>query len=373
MANVAKLFHTTVDPENYLANLTPDDAILRAARKDIRDHLRGAFVTASAEFFGRKITPRFFTQGSFAYKTLNGPAWPPGQQMDLDDGCYLPLSFVRGTRPSQAAELFFRFVDTALKQLAARRGWTHVPKDTCVRLVISSTAHVDVPLYAIPDIEFVALSAKAEASMDAARSKVDSWGELPSDAVLLAHRVEDWIESDPRKIHNWFTDAVDLFGERLRRDSRFMKGWRDFKELDRYQVTSILLMACVWHAYEEIRHAFLPDREDERLLRVLEKLPKYLGGPVPNPASKSEDLNRIPVADRRKVIDEVLSLTADMREAVKNCEDPYRAIELLRSNFGMRIPMRPDLVSLAAPAVAKVMAEPKRVTPAPEVGRSRSG
>lgn len=373
MANVAKLLHTTVDPENFLTNLAPEDAILRAARTTIRDHLRGAFEKSSLEVFGRKIVPRFFTQGSFAYKTLNDPAWPPGQQMDLDDGCYLPLSFVRGTKPSQAARLFFQFVDGALKQLAAERGWKHVEKDTCVRLVISSNAHVDVPLYAIPDKEFAELRDKAVVAMAANRAKADSWGELPSDAVLLAHRVEDWMESDPRKIHNWFTDAVDLFGERLRRDARFMKGWRDYKQLDRYDVTSILLMACVWQAYEEIRGPFLPDREDERLLRVLEKLPKYIGGAVPNPACKTEDLNRIPAADRPKVIEEIETLTADVREAIRDCDNPRRAIDLLRNGFGERIPMRPDLVSVAAAAVAKVVAEPKRVTAAPEVGRSRSG
>lgn len=373
MANVAKLFHTTVDPDTFLANLTPEDEILRAARTAIRDHLRKTFEKASSEAFGRNIRPRFFTQGSFAYRTLNDPAWPPSQQMDLDDGCYLPLSFVRGAKPSQAARMFFQFVDGALKQLAAARGWKHVEKDTCSRVVISSTAHVDIPLYAIPDKEFAQLQDRAINAMKAERAKVDSWGELPSDAVLLAHRIDDWVESDPRKIHNWFTDAVDLYGERLRRDARFMKGWRDFKNLDKSGVSSILLMACVWQAYEEIRGPFLPDREDERLLRVLEKLPKYIVGTVANPACKTENLNRIPDGERQRVVKAIEDLTANVREAVKDCDDPYRAIELLRDSFGTRIPMRPDLVSVAAAAVAKVAAEPKRVTAAPEVGRSRSG
>ncbi|WP_327211829.1 MULTISPECIES: cyclic GMP-AMP synthase DncV-like nucleotidyltransferase [Pseudomonas syringae group] len=30
--------------------------------------------------------PRFFTQGSWAYKTLNSPAHMPPQQSDVDDG-----------------------------------------------------------------------------------------------------------------------------------------------------------------------------------------------------------------------------------------------------------------------------------------------
>lgn len=374
MANVAKLFYTTVDPDTFLANLTPEDAVLRAARTKIREHLRSSFDSARQAIFGARIQPRFFTQGSFAYKTLNDPAWPPGQQMDLDDGCYLPLSFVRGAKPSQAAKLFFDFVDGALETLAKEMGWKHVKKDTCSRVVISKNAHVDIPLYAIPDIEFHAMANKAEASMDSSRvMKWDSWTELPSNAVLLAHRIEDWIESDPRKIHKWFTDAVDLFGERLRRDARFLKGWRDHHELDRYRVTSILLMACIWQAYEEIRGPFLPDREDERLLKVLEKLPKYVTGRVENPACRTEDLNRIPLADRAKIAAALQELTNTVRKAVRECDDPRQAIDLLRDGFGDRIPMRPDLVTITIAAVSKVVSEPKRVTPAPEVGRSRSG
>lgn len=154
MANVSKLLHNTVD-EHLLSNLEADQVSLRNARTKIRGRLRDAFETSSVEYFGVRVRPRFFTQGSFAYKTLNHPAFPPGQQKDLDDGCYLPLSFVRGEKPSAAAAYFFAFVETALGELADEEGWTLVKdKPTCVRLVISRDGHVDVPLYAIPDGDF---------------------------------------------------------------------------------------------------------------------------------------------------------------------------------------------------------------------------
>jgi len=41
--------------------------------------------------------PRFFTQGSWAYKTLNAPAQNP-QQADLDDGAYPRYSHQQFTR-----------------------------------------------------------------------------------------------------------------------------------------------------------------------------------------------------------------------------------------------------------------------------------
>lgn len=37
-----------------------------------------------------KLVPRFWTQGSFQYNTLNRP-FHLGQEMDIDDGTYLPM------------------------------------------------------------------------------------------------------------------------------------------------------------------------------------------------------------------------------------------------------------------------------------------
>ncbi|MDB5666313.1 MAG: hypothetical protein JWS11_2856 [Cypionkella sp.] len=75
MANVSKLlFSTTVD-ETYLVNLHADDTPLKRAKTLIRDHLRTAFARAGTNLFGQVVKPKFYTQGSSAYKTLNDPAW----------------------------------------------------------------------------------------------------------------------------------------------------------------------------------------------------------------------------------------------------------------------------------------------------------
>lgn len=37
------------------------------------------------------LNPRFRTQGSFQYDTLNKPYVTPPQEMDIDDGTYLPM------------------------------------------------------------------------------------------------------------------------------------------------------------------------------------------------------------------------------------------------------------------------------------------
>ncbi|MBP2540280.1 hypothetical protein G6M86_20205 [Agrobacterium tumefaciens] len=374
MANVSKLLHNTVD-EHFLSKIEADETPLRNARKKIRDRLRDAFEETSSGYFGVTVRPRFFTQGSFAYKTLNHPAFPPDQQKDLDDGCYLPLSFVRGEKPSKAAAAFFTFVETVLGKLADEEGWTLVTsKATCVRLEISNDGHVDVPLYAVPDHDVRLLvearNTQKTASFDA---KIDNWEVLPSDAVLLAHREKDWVESDPRKIYDWFVDAVSLYNERLRQDCRYMKAWRDHHRLDDEGLTSINIMACVWKAYEMIRGPFLPSRPDERLLRVVEKMQVFLSDDVKIPPCGDENINRMTSDQRRKVVAKLYELELKLKEAIADCDDKNRAVDLVREGFGPRVPSRPDLVAIVASPAISVMSQPKKVVAAPEVGRSVSG
>src|SRR5438309_966437 len=106
MLNLSALFHTSDDNQPSLLaslDLTTDvRAYLTQAKVDVRSCLREGIprVLKEAGFDQKAPQPRFFTQGSWAYKTLNAPAQSP-QQADLDDGCYLPLSFVKlSRRPS---------------------------------------------------------------------------------------------------------------------------------------------------------------------------------------------------------------------------------------------------------------------------------
>jgi hypothetical protein len=375
LANVSKLLYSTVEDESFHKNILADASSLTKARTKVRNHLRLAFSLAGRKTFGIPISPRFFTQGSYAYKTLNDPAWPPKQQKDLDDGCYLPLSFVRGERPSVAAELFFTFVDESLKALAKTENWTHEKKPTCSRLMIDTDSHIDVPLYAIPDREFRLLEEKAMATRSGvvvASAAPDVWGALPSDAVLLAHRNDDWIVSDPRKIHDWFEQAVSLYGERLRRDCRYLKAWRDHNKLDD-PLKSIVLMASVWYAYEAIRGPFLSNREDERLLQVVERLPRYLIGPLLNPACQDEDLNRMSMSERTNMAAQAHGLVERLRDTMKRCDDKQQAVDLLTAILGPRVPDRSEFVSIPPPGIATVLAQPKKTVAAPEIGRSISG
>jgi hypothetical protein len=381
MANVSKLLHASGDAPCLLKNLNLEDhdrANLMEARAKVRQCLRNAFATVTKAELGVTVRPRFFMQGSYAYRTINDPCWTPPQQMDLDDGAYLPMTFVQGEqRPSVAAAAFFKLVDSALEKLAKEEGWKFVKKPTCARLVISSTAHIDVPLYAIPDAEFEKLEKKARTvdgiALDARADSVDRWDALPSDCVLLAHREDDWISSDPRKIHDWFTDAVQLYGPALRRVCRYLKAWRDHNRPHLDDVSSILLMVCAWEACEDLGRPNVPGRDDLALLGVAERLPRLLAGPIYNPTDRDERVDaRLSDASRRMAIDMAKKLDGELTEIVEKCFDPNQAIERLRGLFGERIPDQVGLVDVTKAAHAEVRSHAPRIAAAPAVGRSTS-
>ena len=330
MANVEKLLRNSgegVDLLTRLELLPEEQKLLKSAKTKIRDQLRAAIGEATRSRLGRTITPRFFTQGSDKYKTLNRPAWMPPQRKDLDDGVYLPMTFMQNARPSQAADIFFAIVDAALEQLIKREGWKGFErKPTCARVILDDGSHVDVPLYAIPDDEFGRLE-KAEALMAAdsadwfMRSRMDrrnSWDLLPSDKVLLAHREEGWKPSDPRQVHEWFLGGVKDYGEDLRRQSRYLKAWRDHHQLD--HISSIILMVCAWNVFRELGQSLVPSRDDLMLAKITERLPDLFAAEIENPTDRAEKLCRKWSAEERtKAIRAAASMHEEVDMAVHHC------------------------------------------------------
>jgi hypothetical protein len=387
MANVSRLFSGAPGGADFISQLEidhNDEAMLRAARLKIRERLRVRIGSWARQNLGVVLLPRFFTQGSFAYKTINNPAWLPPQQTDMDDGTYLPMTFVKGARPSVAAARFFEVVDASLKELIEEEGWQALEKKpTCSRVILNAKLHIDVPLYAIPDAEFAKLSkhiakdaamVRADEDIDfmASRRRPDSWTVLPSDKVLLAHREEDWKESDPRKISDWFLNAIDLYGEILRRQCRYLKAWRDYQRLN--YVSSITLMVYAFQVFEEIGSANIPRRDDLALLNIAKRLPDLMAQPIDNPAEPGEQLgaswNQVERPAAIKIANEMFE---NLNSTIYHCYLPHVAIERLQRVFGDRIPDRPDLVGVQEAAKAEVRRHEPVFAPAPLVGRSISG
>lgn len=388
MLNLSALFYTEVEFEPCLfgnLNLREDDRNdIAAAKNKVRMALRDGIPRIYAEegHPGKVPQPRFFTQGSWAYKTLNAPAQRP-QQADIDDGCYLPLGFLTQTdSPSIAADVFFGVAERALADLVKEKGWKLSGKPTCIRVEISDLAHIDIPLYAIPDNEFETL-VKAEnalrASMEGIRSSaevvMDSWDDLPKTKVLLAHRDEGWMHSDPRPVKEWFVDQVEIRGEQLRRVVRYLKAYRDWTWKSGGP-SSILLMAAAAPLFVKQDR-----RDDQALLDVVKQLPVALRKGVSNPVNQKESLtDRLRASDSE--VDRVEQAALQFEDlsrrlqAALDAGNADQACTWLRVLFGPRFPDRPDRVKVVAAAsavAAAIAASPAIAGPSELIGRTRAG
>lgn len=380
MWNLSPLFFTTEGEPCLHESLdlpgSRQDAIW-AAKTDVRNCLREGIpsVLKARGHTNDAPTPRFFTQGSSAYKTLNAPAREPPQQADIDDGCYLPLSFVsRETRPSVAAAVFFSAAEDALEPLVATRKWTLIKnKATCVRVEIAPYAHIDIPLYAIPDAEFDTLARAAvqrfgyldfqEALL---KAEHEAWTALPRNSVLLAHRECDWKESDPRQVKDWFVGEVEARGEQLRRVVRYLKAFRDW-QWEQGGPSSLLLMAAAVPLFEKRDR-----RDDTALLDVVTRMPAALRAGVNNPVDDKESLTtRMGPAKVEEAARKLETLEAMLRRALA-ASNTAQACSWMRDQFGPRFPDAPERVRQVTVA-ATIAAAPATAGPSELVGRTKAG
>jgi hypothetical protein len=381
MLNLSPLFFTSDETEPCLhTELALDPAerdYIARAKTLVRSCLRAGIpaILKARAYTDSPPQPRFFTQGSWAYGTLNSPAHRPPQQADIDDGCYLPMSFVAGaTKPSVAAAKFFEVAEAALAPLCRTNSWALVTdKPTCIRIVIAAYAHIDVPLYAIPDREFETLSKAAREQygyLDFAeavrKAEKDAWTAISKRSVLLAHREEDWIESDPRPVKQWFLTQVEGKGEQLRRVVRYLKAFRDWTWHEGGP-SSILLMAAAAPLFEKRDR-----RDDLALLDVVAGLPKALRAGVKNPVDDAESLT-----DRlgKERVEEAATRFEEFERMLRGAtqaSDESQACTWMRQTFGPRFPGRPDRV-IKTTVAATIAAAPAAAGPSELVGRTKAG
>lgn len=380
--------HRTFKAFEQSLNLTATQGeTLREARTAIRQRLRQAFsewrkyapqevlfmeglipqVRGNGTGPGQPLRPKFRTQGSQAYNTANQPAHMPPQQMDMDDGAFLPTSFVgdNGQRhPIVASQGYFKVAEGAVAELCEERGWTLKEKDTCIRVQINREAHVDCALYAVPDHEFTQLmeiSAAAESLsiedvMFAEEFRGTAYYDLDPNQIMLAHREKGWQPSDPRALEDWFTKAQQRHGGQLRRVCRYLKAWRD-QIWEKGGPSSIALMACTVKAYDEADAPFDDSRDDLAVQAVAQAMVRHFRNPLPNPAGGTlpslcdgwtwQDREDFAKAAERLYWTVAQALQKDTAEAV---------IRDLRGVFGDRVPGTSNYITMLAPAAPAVVA-----------------
>ena len=369
LANAHALFCGLKSMPSYLANLTVDEVErkgLMDARSNIRATLRasarsliiedkywqeGTRFKDSWRLRPDTIKLKFMTQGSFAYGTLNAPAQVPHQEIDLDDGMYVPVEFLENGEPALAAKALFEFVETALTPLCNKNGWSVTQKENCVRVKLWQGAHIDIPIYSIPRAKFEQLTeALAKAGFSDglfSHQRISQMNRLPSDQVMLARKDGSWVQSDPQQLHEWVQARKDRYGPVYLRLCRFFKGWRDFVWV-KSPLSSLCIMRAVEMALNEFDGFPSNERDDELIMKVAEVLPSYFDGKITNPVLTNLYLNEWNNDDRLVIVEAANALKSEMASALQLTGDAERVVQKLRDRFGDRIPYRPDAVKIAS-------------------------
>jgi len=387
MYNATPLFYKHLSDDRFInkLNITDEqDKMLLEARKKVRQAIRNAFSEARVYLKNEtihqkdidwisKLIPKFLTQGSYVYKTLNSPC-SNSQEIDLDDGVYLPMSII-DSEPEANKDWFFAIVDGALKKLAEQEGW-HFDgeKETCARIIIpGKQAHIDVPLYAIPDkrhsqlvesLNYAKANNKTLSSIYYSDAAVQAaLYLLDKDEVNLATREGGWRKSDPMEIYNWFKQEISLrgqaSGQRLRRVCRFLKAWRDYT-WENGGPSSLALMICAVEAFPEDDKG----RDDHALLTVVRELPSLLNKEVFNPAAKEKEV--VYPRDDISSVNVVLAAQAleiALNSALSGSLDKTAALAEFKNKFGNRMPNNTEWIESISSASIVRSTPAKNVKP----------
>lgn len=312
----------------------------------------------------KSLTPKFKTQGSYSYKTLNNPCQTPPQQIDIDDGVYLPMRIFEG-EPVVAKDAFFQIIDRALENLCKKQGWhLNDKKNNCVRVIVNELIHIDVPLYAIPEARYAALT-EAALSMNRLADSIEL---DPSEVYLALREGEHWQPSDPKEVEKWFNAEANKHSH-LRNICRFLKAWRDFNWEDG-DVSSIALMVC---ATETMNNTFpKPVDLTDALLAVTKALPSQLSEDVRFPFKDHRCKPVYPkpsttVDVRQNLIDQALNLYNQLEFAFNHSPSKPETLSRILSCFGSRVPNNVDYITENSTDVANLV----RQTPKTKINTGR--
>lgn len=358
--NAHKAFVSRPSGYKFALNLSEQqEQTLRNARDDIRGEISSKF-GSFAKSVGDQIlfedhaplsarsfqTPKFKMQGSFSYHTSNQPAHVPPQEIDLDDGLFMPVTYFQEEEdrsPAVQSAAYFFIIERILAPLCDKNGWQLVTdKPSCIRVKIDGTMHTDLALYSVPDADFMRVLKDAQnRDVDFATELMmedTAYRMLSQDEIMLAHRNEGWKKSDPRKLEDWFIDAVKEYGEQVRTVSRYLKGWKDF-QWPEGRLASIALMSAVVSVFEKASAAIARDRDDLALLHVAEDLPGFLANNIPNPVVDGEYLDQGWSAEERSdFVFKAKVLAERLADALTQSSDRAVAFQALQEQFGGRIP-----------------------------------
>ena len=311
MADLQKLFKEFNDKITLTKSKSDS---LKTSRNSLRSDIKKWFSDKN------KKQPKFCWQGSFAMKTVENPI--NGKEYDLDDGVYIQGYEDKELDDWPSPSTVHTWVKDAVKD---RTKQDVIDKDTCIRVPYAAGYHIDLPIYICKD-----------------------------DVAYLAHKSKGWTESDPKAFKDWFVGKVnsDEYGEQLRSVVKYLKAWRDYKNIPLKGIEITILVVNSFDKYE--------NRDDKSLRNTVEDIIKALEEEFKcvKPVVPGEDLfENASETKKNSIIEGLKTLKSNLDKAIGEA-DEKKASEYIRKSFGERFPLgkestKSSFATSARPGVLK--------------------
>ena len=252
---------------------------------------------------GRK-KPQYCTQGSYAMKTAIMPLGD--NEFDLDNGVYLQ-GYTTNQDEWPATSTVHSWVKEAVSNHTSN---TPIDKNTCIRVVYEDKYHIDLPIYI-----------------------------MSNSIAYLAHKSNGWIESDPKVFTEWFQSYVNEKGQQIRRMVKYLKAWKDYKNID-IKGMAITILVCNNFSITE-------SRDDITLLdtvtNIIDTLEDDFHCYKPVTPTDEDLFGDISVTTKNEILNGLNSLKKKLDTAINETCNEKSATDILQKVFGNRFPTGEDI------------------------------
>lgn len=282
---------------------------LLVTRRELRRKIRKWF----KENRPNELPPKFGGQGSIEMGTAINPipVYDAEQNkylyaFDLDDGIYFIEVEGGDNRRSIAT-----WHDWVFDAVDSHTGVPSDKKNTCIRVNFADGHNIDLPIYY-----------------------------KNGDSIELAHKSKGWIPSDPKEFYEWFNN---LKNAQLERIVRYLKGWKNFRELNNNSLKlpsgfELTILAANNYVEDEFDDKAMIETV-RKILTSLESDYKCLRPTTPQGEDVFEGCSE---TKRENFLGALRSLLNDLERAA-NEKNFKKASEILANNqFGNRFPIGPD-------------------------------
>lgn len=289
MADIHNLF---IDFDSKIKLSTAKQNNLRTSRDSLRGKIKNWFEDHDKE------KPTFCWQGSFAMKTTVNPIGD--HEYDIDDGVYLAGYADMEQEDWPTPSTVHSWVKSSVD---GHTSTAPIDKNTCVRVVFAAGYHIDYPIYI-----------------------------MHNDEAYLAHKSNGWVISDPKAFKDWFVQQVSETDEQLRRTVKYLKAWKDYKEIPLKGIEITILATNSFNIFEG---------RDEKCLRdTVADIISTLNDSFicKKPVAPGEDLfDGYSQTKKGKILNGLTALKNALDKAIDE-KDPLIASEYMIDVFGDRFP-----------------------------------